>query len=158
MMEQLKSPPRAESRASDALEELRQVFADLRRRLREDPSFFIVITELALRAKRDPAIHRIGAQRDGFWVQRLQAILERGMAEGLFRRDLDRKAAAFALMVQMKGVAHHAAMGEREPGELDAVLAEVAAQVEHWWTCKPGGPPAVHPDHTGPAEFLAAGG
>jgi hypothetical protein len=45
-------------------------------------------------------------------------------------------------MVQMKGLAHHVAMGERSLKELDGLLAEVAAQVEHWWLCKavrPGG-------------------
>ena len=51
--------------------------------------------------------------RDGFWVQRLQAILDRGKAEGLFRPDLDGAAATLALMVQLKGVAHHVSMGER---------------------------------------------
>jgi hypothetical protein len=132
MMEQLKAP--AGPPAADALEELRQVFADLRRRLRENPSFFIVITELALRARRDPAVRRIGARRDGFWVRRLQAILGRGKAEGLFRPDLDRDAATLALMVQMKGLAHHVAMGARGLKDLDGLLDEVAAQVEHWWT------------------------
>jgi AcrR family transcriptional regulator len=137
MMERLKTPQgRAEEPARNALEELRQMFAGARDRLTEDPSFFVVITELALRARRDPAINRIGEQRDNFWVRHLTGILERGIAEGVFRSDLDREATAAALMVQMKGIAHHAAMRKREPGEIDAILSGVAVQVEHWLTCE----------------------
>lgn len=135
LMDRLKEPgsgptPPAES----AVEELRRMFEGVSRRVTEDPEFFVVITELALRAKRDPAIDAIGKQRDGFWERRLRDILERGMAESAFRPDLDLEVTVASLMAQIKGIAHHAAMGERKPGEVNAVVAEIARQVEHWLT------------------------
>jgi AcrR family transcriptional regulator len=136
MMEQLKTPPPAPNRSTlSALDELRQVFASARIRLSQDPSFFIVITELALRSRRDPAINNIGEQRDRFWERDLTGILERGVSQGIFRRDLDSAAVATSLMAQLKGVAHHAAMRDRKQGEIDAILSQIAAQVEHWLTC-----------------------
>ena len=133
LMERLKTPPAQPAEpAANALEELRQMFEGVRRRIGEDPSFFVVITELALRAKRDPAIDRIGEQRDNFWERRIAGILERGIREGVFRRNLDKDVTATALMVQMKGVAHHAAMRKRKAGEIDSIISELAAQVECW--------------------------
>lgn len=138
LTERLQSPQGGTERPSpaNALEEFRQMFAGVRNRLKGDPSFFIVITELALRAKRDPAINSIGEQRDNFWARRVTGILERGMAQGVFRSDLDRNATALALMTQIKGMAHHVAMRERQPGEIDTIVSAVAAQVEHWLTCR----------------------
>jgi AcrR family transcriptional regulator len=137
LMERLRTPQGGSEQGSpaNALEELRQMFAGTRRRLKEDSSFFVVITELALRAKRDPAINSIGEQRDSFWAQRVTGILERGVAQGVFRRDLDVVSTALALMTQIKGIAHHAAMRERQPEEIDAIVSMVAAQVEHWLIC-----------------------
>lgn len=136
MMAELKTPPvEVDKPPCNALEELRQMFEEARRRLKGNPSFFIVITELALRAKRDPAIDRIGEDRDKFWVNRFTGIVERGVAQGIFRSELDREATAASLMIQMKGLAHHAAMRERTPGEIDAILSTLAAQIEHWLTC-----------------------
>lgn len=133
LMERLRTPPaQPVLAAANALEELRQMFEGARRRIGEDPSFFVVITELALRAKRDPAIDRIGEQRDNFWERRIASILERGIREGVFRRDLDKDVTATALMVQMKGVAHHAAMRKRKVGEIDSIISQLAAQVESW--------------------------
>lgn len=155
MMEQLKAPAAAPKEPANALDELRQLFASARIRLNQDPSFFIVITELALRSRRDPAINSIGEQRDRFWERDLTSILERGVAQRIFRRDLDSAAVAASLMAQLKGVAHHAAMRERHPGEIDTILAQIAAQVEHWLTCanaqpsrkKQTGPRRPHGSH-----------
>jgi AcrR family transcriptional regulator len=136
LTERLQTPPVASEQSSpvNALEELREMFAGMRRRLKQDTSFFVVITELALRAKRDPAINSIGEQRDNFWERRVSGILERGMAQGVFRTGLDVNATALALMTQVKGIAHHAAMRERQPREIDAIVSTVASQVEHWLT------------------------
>ena len=142
-MNQLKTSPNpSEVPAANALEELSRMFAAARLRLKTDPSFFVVITELALRAKRDPAIERIGQQRDDFWVRRFSSIVERGIKEGIFRSDIDRDATAGALMVQMKGIAHHAAMRERTDAEIDSIFSGIEAQVEHW-LLRPGGKRAV---------------
>lgn len=134
LMLQLKTGSAAEERAkgvgSGAIDELRRFFADLTRRVIEDPSFFIVITELALRAQRDQKMAEIDAQRDNFWRKRMVEMLERGVAEGVFRRKLDCETVALAIMVQCKGVAQHAAMGRRKAKELTALVEEIARQVE----------------------------
>jgi AcrR family transcriptional regulator len=118
----------------NALEEMRQMFEGLRRRLTQDPSFFIVITELALRARRDPAVESIGERRDRFWERRLTRILMRGMEEGVFRADLEVPCAVLALMAQMKGLAQHAAMRDRPAAEIAMMLKTVADQAEGWLT------------------------
>lgn len=136
LMERLKAPAQTPQDApSSALAELRQTFEGTRRRVTTDTRFFIVITELALRSRRDAAIDRIGRRRDDFWSKRITGIIERGMSEGVFRRDIDIESAAVSLMVQIKGIAHHAAMRKRRPGEIDALVSTIAAQVEHWLTC-----------------------
>jgi AcrR family transcriptional regulator len=136
LMECLKAPPEpAPSPPGNALEELRQTFEGTRRRLIADPAFFVVITELALRSRRDAAIDRIGQQRDDFWSRRISDMIERGISEGLFRRDIHIESTTIALMAQLKGIAHHAAMRKRRPGEIDAIVSAIAAQVEHWLIC-----------------------
>ena len=70
------------------------------------------------------------AQRDNFWQRRIEGILERGVAEGVFRRKLDCETVALAIMVQCKGVAQHAAMRHRKARELTALVEEIARQVE----------------------------
>ncbi len=129
LMLQLKSSGAAADGMS-AVEQLRQFFADLGRRVMDDPAFFIVITELALRAQRDAKIAEIDAQRENFWQRRIEGILERGVAEGAFRRKLDCETVALAIMVQCKGVAQHAAMRRRKAKELTALVEEIARQVE----------------------------
>jgi hypothetical protein len=136
LAENLKAHSTAESQAASALEELQQIFEGMRRRLAESPAFLIVITELALRARRDPAIDKIGKQRDDFWSRRLWGIIERGVSEGVFRPNIHLDATVIALMAQLKGIAQHAAMRKRKPGELDAMVSEIAAQVEHWLVCR----------------------
>ncbi len=82
------------------------------------------------RAQRDAKIAEIDAQRDNFWQRRIEGILERGVAEGVFRRKLDCETVALAIMVQCKGVAQHAAMRHRKARELTALVEEIARQVE----------------------------
>ena len=114
---------------ANAMHELQALFEDLYVRIAHDTRFFVVITELALRAQRDPAIAKIGRQRDRFWEQGLRGILRRGIEDGSFRRDIDVRATCLALMVQIKGIGHHAAMEERKPGEIRSIVDEIAAQV-----------------------------
>jgi TetR/AcrR family transcriptional regulator, regulator of cefoperazone and chloramphenicol sensitivity len=137
LMERLKAPPEPPpSPPANAIEELRQTFERSCRRLTADPSYFVVITELALRARRDSAIDRIGQQRDDFWSRRITGMIERGISEGLFRPDIHIESTTIALMAQLKGIAHHAAMRKRRPGEIEAVVSTIAAQVEHWLICR----------------------
>ncbi len=115
--------------AGTALQELRDLFDDVYRRVSKDPRFFVVITELALRAQRDPAIGKIGKERDRSWESRLRSLLERGVADGSMLRDIDVHATSLALMVQIKGIGQHAAMEKRKPGEIRTIVDEISAQV-----------------------------
>lgn len=112
----------------DALEALRREFEELQCFLEEVPTFFIVLTEIAMRARRDGAIAKIVEGRDKFWHQRLEELLKRGISEGVFRSDLKVEATILALMVQIKGIAHHASLSPRGRDDLSTVITEIAAQ------------------------------
>jgi AcrR family transcriptional regulator len=131
LMDELKGVEQSVGHSPESgIAELRGLFEEVQSRVTKDPRFFIVITELALRARRDPVIDRIGKQRDDFWRRRLRSILERGIADGSFRNDLDVETTVLALMVQIKGIGHHAAVRKRKPSELQRIIEEIAAQVE----------------------------
>jgi len=115
-------------------DELRLELEGVRQLLRAQPKLFVVLTELALRALRDPAIRKIGESRDDFWRSHLSDILERGIAQGVFRRDIDVGATVTAVMMQIKGIGHHATMAKRSRGEVDRGIAAIAAQVDFWLT------------------------
>jgi AcrR family transcriptional regulator len=121
---------------ASARDELRFEFEGVRELLRAQPKLFVILTELALRALRDPAIKKIGENRDDFWRGHLSGIIERGIAQGVFRPDIDVEGTVTTLMVQIKGIGHHATMAKRKPGEVDRAIAEIAAQVDHWLTCR----------------------
>lgn len=123
-----KKPP------ANALDELRLELEGVRQLLRVHPSLFIVLTELALRAQRDPVVRKIGQDRDDFWRGHLSGIIERGISQGLFRPDIDVYATVTALMMQVKGIGYHATMAKRRPGEVDKAMAVIIAQVEQWLT------------------------
>jgi TetR/AcrR family transcriptional regulator, regulator of cefoperazone and chloramphenicol sensitivity len=130
--------PRARPMAApaSARDELRLEFEGVRELIRTQPKLFVILTELALRALRDPVIKKIGENRDDFWRGRLSGIIERGVAQGVFRTDIDVEGTVTTLMVQIKGIGHHATMAKRKPGEVDRAIAEIAAQVDHWLTCR----------------------
>jgi AcrR family transcriptional regulator len=67
-----------------ALDRLSAEFADIRLRLKEVPDQLAVLTELAVRAWRDPAIARMLQYLDDGWRGHLTSILEAGIAEGVF--------------------------------------------------------------------------
>ena len=121
-----KEPP------TSARDELRLEFEGVRQLLRAEPKLFIVLTELSLRARRDPAVRKIGENRDNFWRGHLSSIVEKGIAQGAFRPDIDVEATVTAFMMQVKGIAHHATMAKRKPGEVDKAITLIAAQVDHW--------------------------
>lgn len=113
----------------DAIAELRQEFDDLQQFLNEVPTFFIVLTEIALRARRDKSIANIVGSREQFWHQRLAGLLQRGISQGLFDSKVDSEAVIVSLMVQIKGIAHHASLSPGGGKLLPVVASEIAEQV-----------------------------
>lgn len=119
--------------APTPLEEVRLEFEDMRLRLRDSPEMVAVLTELVARARRDPAVSRPLRLLDDTWRGYLTGLLRRGITAGAFRADLDPTATATALMAQIKGLGLHA-LGHADPAEVDALAAQLAAQVERWLT------------------------
>ena len=113
----------------DAIEELRWEFEDLRCFLEEVPTFFLVLTEIALRARRDRSIARIVGDRNQFWHERLKGLMERGMAQGVFTSRFDIEAVITSLMVQIKGIAHHVSLSPHGGDDLPGLIKEIADQV-----------------------------
>jgi TetR/AcrR family transcriptional regulator, regulator of cefoperazone and chloramphenicol sensitivity len=124
--------PRPEPGDLPPLEELRYEFEDTRHRLREAPEMYVVLAELYARSRRNPAIARACETLEAHWRAHLVGILDRGVQARVFRTDLDRVAAAAAIMVQMKGIAYHATFGRPARGEVDGVVSQLAAQTERW--------------------------
>ena len=112
-----------------ALDELRTEFEDIRVRLHESPEQFIVLSELAIRSWRDPSIAEMFKRLDDGWYAHLEALLKRGIEQGLFRKDLDVGPCARAIMVALRGIGYQSRLPRRK---LDALLSELAAQTEHW--------------------------
>ena len=115
--------------SKNAIEELRREFEDLAHFIEEVPKFFIVLTEIALRARRDKSIAKIVADRNQFWHGRLQKLLERGITQGVFTAKFNIEAVITSLMAQIKGIAHHASLSPSGRDELSAIVAEIADQV-----------------------------
>jgi hypothetical protein len=113
------------------LEELRREFADARYRVHAMPEMFVVLAELTVRARRDPAIARIlHALFDG-WREHLVSLLTRGVAEGAFRPDLDVDATARTIMAQLTAIGYQV-LGPSGDVEVDRLVADLAAQTERW--------------------------
>ena len=112
-----------------ALDELHIEFEDIRLRLRRTPEQFIVLSELAVRSWRDPAVAKMFKKLDDGWHVHLVALLERGIRQGIFRKNLDVPLCARTIMVALRGMGYQARLSRREADEL---LSELAAQIEHW--------------------------
>ena len=116
------------SKDRTALDELRTEFEDIRLRLDESPEQFIVLSELAIRSWRDPTIAEMFKRLDDGWYAHLEALLKRGIQQGLFRKNLNVGPCARAIMVALRGIGYQSRLPRRE---LDALLSELAAQTEH---------------------------
>lgn len=115
----------------NALEELRMEFEDIRLRVRDTPEQLTVLSELAIRSWRDTVIARIFRKVDDGWRSHLVALLDRGVQQGIFRKDLNQQLCARAIMVALRGISYQS----RLPGhQLDLLMSQLAAQTELWVT------------------------
>jgi len=89
---------------SPALDRLRQEFADARVYQNERPDMLVVMQELMLRGRRDPAVAAIVAPSTQGWRIGLERMVAAGIAEGVFRPTLDQAAAADLVMAALGGV------------------------------------------------------
>ena len=121
--------PKNKNNHQTALSELRMEFEDIRLRLHDTPEQMIVLSELAIRSWRDPALAKIFAKLDDGWYAHLVNLLKRGIREGIFREDLSLQPCVRAIMVALRGIAYQSRLPRRE---LDLLLSQLAAQIEYW--------------------------
>ena len=121
--------PAFDSNALTPLEELREEFMDMQYQLDETPETYVVLFELAWRARRDPTILTMLREMDEDWRGHISGYLAEGVRQGVFRADLDVPAAAAALTAILKGsimnILNH-------PESFPA--ARVQAEMEGWLT------------------------
>ena len=134
LIEDLKNN-RAVSKCAEqtALDELHMEFEDIRLRLRRTPEEFIVLSDLAVRSWRDPAVAKMFRKLDDGWHVHLVALLKRGIRQGIFRKDLNVPLCARAIMVALRGIGYQSRLPHRK---VDELLSELATQTEHWITAK----------------------
>ena len=84
--------------AKTPLLRLRQELADFADTLENNPKLFLVMSELAEKARRDPALKAAISPMQNNWHGMLADILRDGRKDGTFRVDLDPEAAALTIM------------------------------------------------------------
>jgi AcrR family transcriptional regulator len=129
-----KTPAHHAGKPPTALEELRLEFEGVGELLQKQPKLFLVLTEISLRALRDPVIESVVRTLDEFWRQHLIEVIGLGVKQGTFRPDIDVEAAAVALMAQIKGIGFHTMTGKLKRREVQQTVSEIARQVEYWLT------------------------
>jgi AcrR family transcriptional regulator len=123
-----KNRAKTESKEIGAAEELRCEFEDVGIRLLESPEQFLVMTELSVRASRDPAIAQILRYMQEGWRGHIIAMLERGVRDGVFRADLDLILTANGIMALLQGLVGQSRMERKKVEELVAQMARLAHQ------------------------------
>ena len=119
---------KSEAKGGGAAEELRCEFEDVGIRMLEAPEQFIVMTELSVRALRDPAIAQIIRYMQDGWRGHVIGMLERGVREGVFRPDLDLILTANGIMALLKGLVSQSRLERKEVEDLVAQMARLAHQ------------------------------
>lgn len=107
---------------------LRQEFADVAYRMEKFPELFIVAAELELRSLRDPSLASILKEMYQAWQDYLVAILQNGVAQKVFRSDLNIQTTAIAIMTLMSG------LGSQLGSEKGEQISRIATEVEKWIT------------------------
>jgi AcrR family transcriptional regulator len=108
---------------SAALDGLHQEFADAHYYRAEHPTLAVVMFELQLRGRRDPAIRRVVEPLFGHWQYGIERWMTAGVAEGVFRSGLDPARAAALLAAAIAG----ASMLGTETQQLERIFTEVEA-------------------------------
>jgi AcrR family transcriptional regulator len=108
------------------LQLLRRMFADLKYQMLQLPQLFIVAGELELRSLRDPVIAVSMREMYLTWREEIMLMLQHGIAQGVFRSDLDVTITALAITDLIKGFSYEGA------SRSEAAVDRLANQVERW--------------------------
>jgi AcrR family transcriptional regulator len=107
-----------------ALDRLHQEFADAHFYRTSHPDLAAVLCELQLRGRRDPAIRKIVEPLFGHWRHGIERCLADGVAEGVFRSDVDPAGGAAFFVAAITG-SEWLRLSRRE-------LDDIFAVVETW--------------------------
>jgi AcrR family transcriptional regulator len=110
-----------------AMDEMRLEFADFRETLTDHREAFIVLAELSIRGRRDEKIAAIMEPLKLFWHGMVAGIVERGVADGSFRPDLDPTATARVVIGGMVD-------SQRYSGDTLAIFDSVVVELERLLT------------------------
>ncbi|MCZ4346794.1 TetR/AcrR family transcriptional regulator [Devosia neptuniae] len=105
-----------------ALELLRLEFADFRETTLDMPELVIVLTVLTEKARIEPAIRDIMQPMYDHWRDEFAEIFARGIAEGMFRANLDPTSAA---LITTGALSDHWRKGFSTRFPLDLLIAEL---------------------------------
>ena len=86
------------------VEQLHAYFEGLHAQMSQTPDRPVVMNELYLYARRDPATYHLLQQADTGWQNLLTPIFEAGLASGLFRPGLSPSSAALTVISFCKGI------------------------------------------------------
>lgn len=111
--------------ASTPMNQLRSHLHLLKLRMEEEPDLFIALSEIELRARRDPAIRATAQQQVESWHLFLVSILEAGVEQGNWSEDLDAEAVASAIIALIQSVSLNATLLPRR-------VEQAMKQLEHW--------------------------
>ncbi len=114
----------------DPLAELRAELDDTLYEIREYPELFHALTELSMRARRDPVIREMMQTLNDNWQNWLTGIIARGVREGVFRADLDPQIAARMLMDVTRGYTMDIMDSPQESFPIERIHEEI----ERWLT------------------------
>jgi TetR/AcrR family transcriptional regulator, regulator of cefoperazone and chloramphenicol sensitivity len=129
LLQILRQPEVPVPASATAVERLRAEFADISVRVAKSPEQLKVLTELAVRAWRDPSIARILSYLDAAWQGHLESIFRDGIKEKSFRQDLDVKATAAAMMSQLRGLGYQKNL---KASALKTLVTLISQQIERW--------------------------
>ncbi len=76
--------------------------------MHEEPAIFVVLTEISLRAQRQPVMHYLLRQNE-VWQGMLAGILREGIAQKTWPQDLDPEDTALAIVTLLEGASLWAA-------------------------------------------------
>ena len=107
------------------VDRLRSHLRLLQQRMQEEPDLFIALSEIGLRAQRDPAIRTTAQQRVESWHTFLVSILEAGIKQGNWPEDLDAEAVASAIIALIQSVSLNVTL-------LPNRVEQAMKQLEHW--------------------------
>jgi AcrR family transcriptional regulator len=88
------------------LEQIHNFLTVLQKRMQENPDNYLVLYELVRNAKNEPAIQEALTQRNifGDWHKRLTSLIEAGIEQGQFQKDLDPLSTASILITFILGL------------------------------------------------------